>query len=93
MLKYSIEQLVHFQCECGYHWTHSGEMPNWEWIHCPKCNDLFSQRQLEDVTNRTLIEAFADEVLLTEVAKRGYNPTPATDRATVEMLRILKGRV
>jgi len=89
MLKYSIEQLIHFTCSCGYHWTHSGPLPDWL-IVCPKCNAV--AYELEQVTDKPLIEAFSDEQILNEAVRRGYRTTPETDESILEMLRILKGR-
>lgn len=66
-LKYAVEQLIHFTCPCGYHWTHSGPLPDWL-IVCPKCNAVAFE--LEQVTDRPLIEAFSDEELANELERR-----------------------
>lgn len=51
MLTYSIEQLVHFTCRCGYSWTHHGELPEFEVIHCPRCNEHYYQSEIQDITH------------------------------------------
>lgn len=79
-LKYSIEQLIHFTCRCGYTWTHSGALPDWL-IVCPKCNAVAFE--LEQVP---LIEAFDSEELFKELDKRGYFSTLAISKLLTEMI-------
>lgn len=67
MLKYSVEQLIHFQCGiCKFAWIISGKLP--DDMTCPRCGHTWLE--MEDVTDRPLIEAFTSEQLANELERR-----------------------
>lgn len=72
-IKYSIEQIIHFTCMgCNYRWTHNGMLPNWGFIHCPKCGEVFPPTQVEDTPYQPLVETLDDNELAKELEHRGY---------------------
>jgi len=53
---------------CNHRWTHNGPLPNWGFIHCPKCGEVFPPTAVEDTPYQPEIEKFDDNELAKELS-------------------------